>query len=188
MRVTARLCLTLLVFTMAACAGSSGASTPPTATPGPPTFAVPTPSLAPQTPTPDDSAQIWLEQPFGESDSLAVLFYTAPDGSACVRFSVSLPEAQPVSGCRSSGQVAVAVVAVQGVRRTAQGETFTIVVGRVVDDKVRVVAFEMESGAPLAPEVDGGGVIAIVPGANRALQAVPIDEFGNTVGQIFKFR
>lgn len=128
---------------------------------------------------------IWLEQPFGPDALLAVYFYADEAGALCLRFLVSTPGAIPVSGCGDPAREVM--VAIQGRVRDGAGAEMTIVAGRVFEARTRVVAIEMADGESFAVPVDEGGMILIAPGSRTAVQAVPIDEFGDLTGAVFRF-
>lgn len=138
----------------------------------------------PPTDAPDS---VWLDQPFGgenSTDRLAVYFYTGPGDTPCVRYLVSTPGAKVVSGCTTkTGIMAI----ISGVEPARDGSLFTIITGRVLENKTVVVSFQMENGDTLPVSVDNGGIILILPGQRHALQAVPIDQFGNLTGNIYTF-
>lgn len=144
------------------------------------------PSATPESPAAGAAAtdDIWLEQPFGPDGQLAVLFYE--DGTqSCVRFLVDASGATPQSACGDPAHAALA--AVQAQQADGAGKQYTIVVGRVFKPATRVVAVEMDGGESFSVNVDGGGIILILEGERRAVRAVPIDEFGNLTGEIFRF-
>jgi hypothetical protein len=133
----------------------------------------------------DSDDRIWLEQPFGPDALLAVYFFADEAGALCLRFLVSTPGAIPVSGCGDPTREVM--VAIQGRARDGAGSEMTIVTGRVFEARTRVVAIEMADGESFAVPVDEGGVILIAPGSRTAVQAVPIDEFGDLTGAVFRF-
>jgi hypothetical protein len=102
-----------------------------------------------------------------------------------VRYLVSLAGAQPSSAC--GDPASAALVAVQGQDTDGAGQMYTVIVGRVFAPETRVVAVEMEDAESFSVNVDGGGIILIVEGERRAVQAVPIDEHGLLTGDIFRF-
>lgn len=134
--------------------------------------------------SPAETEEIWLEQPFGPDGLLAVLFYDEGE-RACVRYLVDVAGATPSSACGDPASAALA--AVQGQDADSAGQIYTIIVGRVFKAETRVVAVEMEGGESFSVNVDGGGIILILQGERRAIRAVPIDEFGNLTGEIFRF-
>jgi hypothetical protein len=144
------------------------------------------PSATPESPAarPAATDDIWLEQPFGPDGQLAVLFYDE-GGQACVRYLVDVAGATPGSACGNPARAAL--TAVQGQQTDGAGQMVTIVVGRVFKPATRVVAVEMDDGESFSVNVDGGGIILILEGERRAMRAVPIDEFGNLTGEIFRF-
>lgn len=168
---------------------SSTAAVNPTATPSP------TPTEAPTVTPPAAAETIWLEQPFGEGETLAVLFYTGPDGRKCVRFLVSYPpNSEPVSACQRSADDVMVVALGKAAARQAGGPDVmhTILAGRVFDEKTTTAAIEFapesSPNTPMAAQIDQQGFIIILPGEKVIpTQVVPIDQFGNLVGEIYRF-
>ncbi|MCC7209440.1 MAG: hypothetical protein IT323_19175 [Anaerolineae bacterium] len=176
----------LVALLIASACGGQAADAPGvtvTATATPPS---PEPSATPESldAGPAASDDIWLEQPFGPDGQLAVLFYD-DGGQSCVRFLVDVPGATPVSACGDPARDAL--TAVQAPQADSAGTLYTIIVGRVFKPATRVVAVEVDGGATFSVNVDGDGVILILEGERRAVQAVPIDAFGNLTGGIFRF-
>lgn len=174
---------------MAAC---STAPATPTLTPSFALAEVATPTDPPPTPSalplpPAQSETVWLESPFGAEGRVAVLHYTAdgtPDGVPCVRFLVETTGAEPRSRCAGSG---AGIVVVFSVERDPTNARYLIVAGRALNPAIRTVVIVMRDGESFPVSVDEGGFILILPGERVPAQAVPIDEFGNTVGAIYSF-
>ncbi len=184
-----RIAVLAAVMGMAAC---SVAPATPTLTPpfalaevATPTEPPPTPSALPSTPRPSET--VWLEGSFGAEGRVAVLHYTAdgtPDGVPCVRFLVETAGAEPHSRCAGAG---AGVVAAFSVERDPTNARYLIVAGRALNPAIRTVVIVMRDGESFPVGVDAGGFILILPGERLPAQAVPIDEFGNTVGAIHSF-
>lgn len=148
-----------------------------------------TPPVASPLPPPAQPETVWVESPFGEGGRVAVLHYTAdgtPNGTPCVRFLVETAGAQPHSRCANAGSGA-GVVAVVSVERDPTNARFLIVAGRALNPAIRTVVIVMQDGESFPVSVDDGGFILILPGERLPMQAVPIDEFGNTIGAIYSF-
>jgi hypothetical protein len=176
-----------LIMVLAACGPSE---IPPVATE---TLASASPE-ATQVATLDAAAFIWLEQPFGEGETLAVLFYeemAQSERAECVRFLVSYPlGVPPVSACQRArmDSMVVAIGTAQMKRAGQPDAPQTIIVGRVLAPDVVTVALEFTEREPIIVDVESSGFIAIFPGwENKPIQAVPINQFGNLVGEIYKF-
>jgi hypothetical protein len=176
----------LVALLVAAC----GSTTPAPAAEALPTFPPEaTATLAEAAPTASAVSEanradrIWLEQPFGAAATLAVYFYSDNAGQPCLRLLISTATA-PVEHCAAAG---AAVVAVQTTEAQSDGALYTIIAARALAAPTVVVTVALADDEALPVPIDDGGAILILPGARRAVQAVPIDERGNLTGPIFQF-
>lgn len=162
---------------MMAVAGCGAFSPPPTEVGVIPTIAV-LPTVVPTVP----STRVWKKQPVGNSN-VTVTFYTAPDGNPCIRYHLDTANSTPIEKCTATNNL----VAVQGVAPDSLGKTYTIIVGRILSDQITAVSLEMSNGTNTPAQVSDGGFAVILPDQQKAVRAVPIDQYGNLVGRIFAF-
>jgi hypothetical protein len=137
-----------------------------------------------------EADRLLLEQPLG-ADKLALTFYADPDGRPCLRYAVSpRSDFQPVSACAASAQTTL--VALQGIGTDTLGAAYSIVAGRVLDERITAVSIEFSDGDNTPAEVKNAGsdagFVVILPGKHAAVRAIPIDQYGNLVGSKFTFR
>lgn len=180
--------------------GVAACSAVATATPGEarlPTFAVtvaaPTtvPGAATQVSAPTstvprpESDQLWKEQPMG-ADILAVTFYTDTSQNRCLRFAVKGRAEPAISACSSSKTATL--LAVQGVETDSAGTVFSVIVGRTFSDQITAVSLELADGGNTPAEVTDRGFAVVLPGKRTAIRAIPIDQYGNLVGDKFVFK
>ncbi len=121
---------------------------------------------------------------------MTVTFYSESDGRLCLRYDFknaprSSSPARIAASCAASPRASL--VALQGLETDAAGATYSITVGRTLSDKVTVVTVEFSNGESLPVQVDEGGFIVVLPGRRGALRAIPIDQYGNLVGERFTF-
>ncbi|CAG0961133.1 MAG: hypothetical protein IT322_07465 [Anaerolineae bacterium] len=170
--------LLLVALLSVGCGGNNS----PTPTASLPTMAISPSAPSASAPPPAAEPLIWLEQPFGTADTLAVLFYEDEiTGIPCIRYMIKAP----VSRCATRGDASM--VAVYGVEDDSNGQTFTVVAGRVLRPEVAVISVVFADGQSFPVTVAEGGIILLAPGQGKPLEAVPIDQFGNIVGEIFRF-
>jgi hypothetical protein len=137
-----------------------------------------------------ESDRLPLEQPFG-ADTLAIAFYTDSGGRPCLRYTINARrDFLPVSNCATSARATL--VAVQGIEADAQGAVYSIIAGRALDERITAVSIEFADGDNTPAEVkdtgDSAGFIVVLPGEHVALRAIPIDQYGNLVGDKYTFR
>jgi hypothetical protein len=175
------LALILMIVSLAACS-----STPPTTlapTSPPPTFdsgAVPTVSP----PLTNQGERIWLERPLGQSSTLTIKFYSVPDGKDCLRYEV--PGNDPGEACAASSTEPLAVI--QGVVTDNDGTKHTIIAGRILNEKPTVITLLFNNGESIPVQIDQDGFIVVLDGTKLVHQVVPIDQFGNLVGEVITLR
>jgi hypothetical protein len=169
----------LLGMTITAVAGCGATSPQPTAVGIPPTSVVlPTGNAAPTVP----ATRIWKKQPVGNS-SVTITFYTGSNGRPCVRFQLDTGNNAPVEKCAAANNL----VAVQGVTPDSGGKMYTVIVGRALSDQITAVSLEMANGTNMPAEISDGGFAVVLAGQQKAIRAVPIDQYGNLVGRIYAF-
>jgi hypothetical protein len=154
---------------------SGGTSSPP----APPTS---TPLVSTAAPTRADFDRTWAEQPFG-ADKVVVTFYADANGGPCVRYTIG---ARSNANCLPS-KVGT-LLAVQGIEADSTGSEYSIVAGRTFTDKITAVSLEFTDNGNTHAEVNDGGFIVIMEGKRTALWAIPIDQYGNLVGDKFTFK
>jgi hypothetical protein len=142
-------------------------------------FSTATPTSTQAAPT--DAEQTWIEQPLG-ADALTVTFFTDASGSPCLRYVVN---ARSSSACAPSKRSTLA--ALQGVETDSSGTVYSIIAGRTLSDQITAVSIEFSDGDNSPAQVEDGGFLVILPGKRSALRAVPIDQYGNLVGDKFTF-
>jgi hypothetical protein len=162
-----------------------------------PTFAVivATPTAAPgtaeQVNAPNSAAplpeadQLRQEQAMG-ADMLAVTFYTDASQNRCLRFAVKGRSEAAISACSSA--ITATLLAVQGVETDSAGAVFTVIVGRTFSDQITAVSLELADGSNTPAEVTDRGFAVVLPGKRTAIRAIPIDQYGNLVGDKFVFK
>jgi hypothetical protein len=131
-----------------------------------------------------------LEQPLG-ADRLTLALYADSAGLRCVRYTIDARrDFQPVSACATSARATL--VAVRGIETDSLGASYSIVAGRVLDARITAVSIEFSDGSNTPAEVqaagDDLGFAVILPGRYTAIRAIPIDQYGNLVGDKFTFR
>ena len=174
------LCLLLLAGCTPGAAPTASFPPPTTLAMTPVGAATPTDAARPSL-APPQGIDVWLEQPFG-ADKLAVLFYDESPDSRCVGYMV---QATSTTACVSPASDVLAIT--WGIETDSDGNMFTIVAGRVFRAEVAVVSVVFADGESFPVTVDGGGIILLAPGARTPQEAVPINEFGNVVGKIYRF-
>jgi len=128
------------------------------------------------------SERVWKKQAVGASN-VTITFYSGPGGSACIRIQLDAAASAPVEKCAVSGTL----VAIQGTTTDSAGKLYTIVAGRCLANQITAVSLEMASGDNTPAEVEDGGFVITLPVKKKAVRAVPIDQYGNLVGQIYAF-
>ncbi len=151
---------------------------PPTSTVALPTSTQP---MISATSTPEPAARTWAERPFG-ADKVAITFYADPNGSKCLRYTIG---SRSNAACASSRRSTL--LALQGIEADSAGTVYSIIVGRTFSDQITAVSFEFTDGSNTPAEVDDGGFLVILPGQRTAIWAIPIDQYGNLVGDKFTF-
>jgi hypothetical protein len=126
--------------------------------------------------------QTWAERPFG-TDKIVIAFYTDPNGILCVRYTIGAKSNTNCSPINRS-----TLVAVQGIEADSAGSVYSIVTGRTFTDKITAVSVEFTDGGNIPTAVEDGGFLVIVPGKRTAIWAIPIDQYGNLVGDKFTFK
>jgi hypothetical protein len=123
--------------------------------------------------------EIWLEEDFLDTGApVAIVFYEA--NGPCIRYMVDIPQ----EACAKAG---ASLVMVSGLQTDKAGYLYTVVAGRILDNSIVTVVVEMDGNESLPVLVNKGGVFVILPGKVTLRNAVPINQFGNTVGEIFRF-
>lgn len=125
--------------------------------------------------------RIWLQQSFGMQGKITVSFTSNLDGNPCIRYTVSTP----VERCTFREHPTL--IAAQSTEKDREGNVYMIIVGRVFDPRVSVISLELGPDSNLPTQISDGGFIVIFPGQHPALRAVPIDQYGNLVGEMFSF-
>ncbi len=120
------------------------------------------------------------------ADTLVVTFYTDANQSLCLRYTFRARTIAPVSKCSSSK--AATLLAVQGVETDSTGKIFSTIVGRAFDNQITAVSLELSDGSNTPVEVTEGGFAVVLPGKHTAIRAIPIDQYGNLVGDKFIFK
>lgn len=199
-RVGAFLAVVGIAGLLAGCGGGESQATPTPTLPPPSTAPTPaasgTGTLPPSgTASGLENADIWLEQDFGTGGKLAVLFYqdsASDEKPLCVRFLVSdPPETPPVSACqRARLDSLVVAMGTAIMKRDGQPDAPQLIIaGRAISPDVTTVALEFTERPPITVDVVNEGFIVILPDwEDKPLQAVPINQFGNLVGAIYKFQ
>lgn len=123
----------------------------------------------------DRLPRVWRSVPIGP-ETIAIMFFADPGGARCVRY---IFRAKVIPRCAAAGQT---VVGVTGQEQAADGKTYTIIAGYVLDDRITVVSVEMQDGANMPAPVDDRGFILVLEGIHKATTLVPVDQFGNLVG------
>ncbi len=160
----------------------SGVLTSPT-----PATSMPTPAAGHMTATAavtssfSDSEAVWAERAIG-ADKVTVTFYSDPDGSKCLRYTLG---AHVQSACADTPRATL--VAVQGAEADSSGTVYSIIAGRALVDRITAVSIEFADGDNTPTEVNDGGFLITLPGRRVAIRAVPIDQYGNLVGDKFTF-
>jgi hypothetical protein len=131
-----------------------------------------------------------LEQPFG-ADWLTLTFYADSTGRRCLLYTITARSGfQPVSACATTARATL--IAVQGIETDSLGASYSIVAGRVLDARITAVSIEFSDGSntPAGVQAAGDdlGFVVILPGQLTAIRAIPIDQYGNLVGDKFTFR
>jgi hypothetical protein len=134
---------------------------------------------------PPESDQLWKEQPMG-ADILTVTFYTDASQNRCLRFAVKGRAEPAISGCSSSRTATL--LAVQGVKTDSTGAIFSVIVGRTFSDQITAVSLELADGGNTPAGVTDRGFAVVLPGKRTAIRAIPIDQYGNLVGDKFAFK
>jgi hypothetical protein len=145
-----------------------------------------TPSVLPL----PEADRLLLEQPLG-AGKLTITFYADSAGRQCLRYTISArSDFQPVSQCATSARATL--VALQGIETDTQGAVYSIVAGRVLDERITAVSIEFSDGGNTPAEVknagNDAGFIVVWPGKHAAIRAIPIDQYGNLVGAKYTFR
>jgi hypothetical protein len=164
----------LIGATITAVAGCGTASPQPTVIGQPPTSAI--------LPTGTVATRLWKKQPVGNS-SATITFYTGSSGSPCIRYQLDTRNNTPVEKCATTNNL----VAVQGVSPDSLGKMYTVIVGRILSDQITAVSLEMSNGSNMPAQISDGGFAVVLAGQQKAVRAVPIDQYGNLVGRIFAF-
>jgi hypothetical protein len=133
-----------------------------------------------------DVDRTWTERPFG-AGKLVVAFYTDPGGSRCLRTMLrDVPGAtSPQAVCATTKRSTL--LALQSVEADSTGAVYSIIAGRALSDQITAVSIEFTDGDNTPAEVDDGGFLVMLPGKRTALRAIPIDQYGNLVGDKFTF-
>jgi hypothetical protein len=118
--------------------------------------------------------RVWSVKQFG-ADQVSIVF----SEPSCVGY--QLGSVQVVSHCTGGGTV----VGVQTTAMDSTGKQYTLIAGRTFSDKITVVAVELDNADNTPVPVTDGGFAIVLPGARRAIALVPIDQFGNLVGERF---
>jgi hypothetical protein len=156
----------ILFLTLVSCGNGT-----PAPTTGIPTFDAGQSGIS-VSPTTPPANRLWGTRPFGVDQ--VVIIFSEPQ---CVGY--QLGEAQAVSSCTGGGTV----IGVQGVATDSNGTQYTIIAGRTFSDKVSVVAVELDKGENTPAPVTDHGFALVLPGTRHAVALVPIDQFGNLVGE-----
>jgi hypothetical protein len=151
----------------------------PTLTPLPPpvTTNFPLPSLVFPTrqPTPEPAAFLWQNVPVGPEQT-AILFLLNSAGQKCVRY---IFRGKSQERCVLLPNQAVVTVA--GVESAADGKSYTIITGRILNPDISVVVIEYPDRSSTTLNPLNGGYVYIQEGIRLPKQAVPVNQMGNTV-------
>ena len=150
-------------------------------TPLPTAALVPPTSVVLATPTVPDT-RVWNKVAFGASN-VTITFYSDTTGTPCIRYQTDTRVQTPVEKCAT----ATNLVAEQGTVTDALGKMYTVIVGRILSPQITAVSLEMSTGENSPAEITDNGFAVILSGQHKAIRAVPIDQYGNLVGQIFSF-
>jgi hypothetical protein len=174
----------LIIFLLAGLSACGGASPQPTADvvlhPSL-VFSSDSTTLAATSPAPLD--RTWSQQAW-PGKNVTINFLTNANGQRCVAYhldSSSEADAQRCVGSQST------LVAVQRLETDADGKVYTLIVGRVLNDRITAVSLEMVGGASQPIDVIDDSFVLNLPGQHLALRAVPVDQYGNLVGALYTF-
>jgi hypothetical protein len=128
------------------------------------------------------SERIWKKAAVGQNNAI-ITFYGGPGNNTCIRYQLDTANSTPAEKCTTASNL----VAVQGVVTDSAGKQYTIITGRILNNQITAVSLEISGGSNTPAEVDDGGFVVVLPLKQQAIRAVPIDQYGNLVGQIFAF-
>ncbi len=123
----------------------------------------------------------WAELSFGV-DKAVITFYTDPGGSKCVRYTIG---SRSNAACATSARSTL--LALQGIEADSAGSVYSIITGRAFTDRITAVSLEFTDGGNVPADVTDGGFVVVLPGKRTAIWAIPIDQYGNLVGDRFTF-
>jgi hypothetical protein len=154
-----------------------------TLTPVPPTLITtetePTAATAP----PLEADRLWGERPLGKNT--VGLYLYGVNGRRCLRYLADVHTAQVHTICETAaGQ---SMIATSSIETDSTGSAFTVIAGRVLNARITAVSVEILGGSTVPVVVQDEAFIAVQPGSLTPLRAVPIDEHGNLVGNLFTF-
>ena len=125
----------------------------------------------------------WTQQAW-PGTNVTISFTTSPNGQHCVAYQLDSSK-DASQRCVNSQST---LVAVQGVITDADGNVYTLIVGRSLNQQITAVSIEMSGGASQPIDVINDAFMLSLPGQHPALRAVPVDQYGNLVGALFTFQ
>ncbi|HVO42145.1 MAG TPA: hypothetical protein VMT34_05970 [Aggregatilineales bacterium] len=130
-----------------------------------------------------EADRLWGERPMGASS--VGLFLYQQGSKRCLRYLANVHNAQVHSVCETSPQQTL--IATANTEHDSANAVFTVIAGRAINTRITAVSIEMLGGDSNPAVVQDEGFLVVLPGSQSPTRAVPIDEHGNLVGNMFNF-